>query len=99
MKKRTVRARGGGKMKTMKCPFGTEYFCVFEDIEGQVGRIQEIIDKYNIKVSNFSLRKDLEKKEMAANFKLRLRTVQSDRGILKEVFHLEGIKRVDLKSS
>ena len=39
-----------------------------EDIEGQVGRIQEIIDKYNIKVSNFSLRKDLEKKEMAGNF-------------------------------
>lgn len=73
-----------------------EMVIVSEDIEGQVGRIQEIIDRYNIHVSNFSLRKDLEKKEMAVNFKLRLRTVQPDRDILKEVFKLEGIKRVDL---
>ena len=41
--------------------------------------------------------KDLQKKEVTANFKLRLRTVQPDRDILKEVFRLEGIKRVDLR--
>jgi len=74
-----------------------EMVIVSEDIEGQVGRIQEVIDKYNIKVSNFSLRKDMQKKEMTVNFKLRLRTVQPDRDILKEVFKIDGIKRVDLR--
>jgi len=47
-------------------------------------------------VVNFGLSKDLEKKEVTANFLLRIRTSHPDRRMLQEVFELPGVKRVDL---
>jgi putative Mg2+ transporter-C (MgtC) family protein len=74
-----------------------EMVIVSEDREGQFDRIQGIIDKYNFKVINFGLTKDLEKKEMTVNFRLRLRTAHPGRDLLQEVFEIKGIKRVDLR--
>jgi len=70
---------------------------VSEDVEGQFDRVHEIIDKYNIKVTNFTIKKDFQNKEMTWDFRLRLRAVQPDRNILKEVFNLTGIKKVELR--
>jgi putative Mg2+ transporter-C (MgtC) family protein len=70
---------------------------ISEDLPGQVDRIQEVIDKYNFKIVNMGIRKDLQKKELTAYFLLRLRTVFPDRRVLQEVFDLEGVKRVDLE--
>jgi putative Mg2+ transporter-C (MgtC) family protein len=74
-----------------------EMIIVSEDVEGQIDRVQEIIDKYNIKVTNFTIKRDLQNKEMTLDFRLRLRAVQPDRNILKEVFYIAGIKRVELR--
>jgi hypothetical protein len=40
--------------------------------------------------------KDLDKKEVTANFLLRIRTARPERQMLQEVFELPGVKRVDL---
>lgn len=74
-----------------------EMIIVSEDVEGQIDRVQEVIDKYNIKVTNFTIKRDLQNKEMTLDFRLRLRAVQPDRNILKEVFYIAGIKRVELR--
>jgi putative Mg2+ transporter-C (MgtC) family protein len=74
-----------------------EMIIVSEDVEGQIERVQELTDKYNIKVTNLNIKRDLQKKEMTLGFRLRMRAVQPDRNILKEVFRMPGIKRVDLR--
>ncbi len=74
-----------------------EMVIVSRDLEGQFDRIQKIIDKYNFKIISFGLRKDLEKKEMIVNFRLRLHTVHPSRDLFQEVFEMEGVKRVDLR--
>jgi putative Mg2+ transporter-C (MgtC) family protein len=74
-----------------------EMVIVSKDLEGQFDRIQKIIDKYNFKIISFGLRKDLEKKEMIVNFRLRLHTVHPSRDLFQEVFEMEGVKRVDLR--
>lgn len=74
-----------------------EMTVVSEDVHGQLDRIQEIIDRYPITVTNFSLKKDFEKKEIAIDFRLRLRTVKPDQGILKEIFDIPHVKRVELR--
>jgi putative Mg2+ transporter-C (MgtC) family protein len=74
-----------------------EMIIVSEDTEGQIDRIQEVMDKYNIKVTKLNIKKDFQKKEITLGFRLRLRAVQPDRNILKGVFGVPGIKRVDLQ--
>ena len=74
-----------------------EMIIVSEDSEGQTDRIQEVMDRYNIKVTKLSIKKDFQKKEITLGFRLRLRAVQPDRNILKGVFGVPGIKRVDLQ--
>jgi putative Mg2+ transporter-C (MgtC) family protein len=74
-----------------------EMIIVSEDAEGQTDRIQEVMDKYNIKVTKLSIKKDFQKKEITLGFRLRLRAVQPDRNILKGIFGVPGIKRVDLQ--
>lgn len=74
-----------------------EMIIVSEDSEGQADRIQEVMDKYNIKVTKLSIKKDFQKKEITLGFRLRLRAVQPDRNILKGIFGVPGIKRVDMQ--
>jgi putative Mg2+ transporter-C (MgtC) family protein len=74
-----------------------EMTIVSEDAEGQIDRIQEVMDKYKIKVTRLNIKKDFQKKEITLGFRLRLRAVQPDRNTLKEVFGIPGIKRVDLR--
>jgi putative Mg2+ transporter-C (MgtC) family protein len=86
-----------GIEKKLRKDWYKEMIIISEDVEGQIDRVQEVIDKYNIKVTNFNIKRDLQKKEMTLNFRLRLRAVQPDRNILKEVFDVPGIKRIDLQ--
>ena len=74
-----------------------EIVIVSEDMEGQLDRIQNVIDRYKIKVIGSGLRKDLQKKEMVVNFRLRVRAIKPEQSLLKEVFEIEGIKRVDFR--
>ena len=74
-----------------------EMTIVSEDTEGQIDRVQEVMDKYNIKVTNLNIKRGLQKKEITLGFRLRLRAVQPDRNTLKEVFGIPGVKRVDLQ--
>ena len=83
--------------KMLKRDWYKEMEVISEDLPGQIDRIQEVIDKYNFKVINQGIRKDLQKKELTAYFLLRLRTVFPDRRVLQEIFDLEGVKRVDLE--
>ena len=83
--------------KRLRRDWYQEMAVVSTDLPGQVERIQEIIDRYGLKVVNSGLSKDLEKQEVTMTFLLRQRTVQPQRQALQEVFALEGIKRVDVK--
>jgi putative Mg2+ transporter-C (MgtC) family protein len=74
-----------------------EMVIVSEDAEGQLNRIQDVIGRYKIKIISLGLRKDVQKKEMIMNFRLRLRGIKPDQEILKEVFEIEGIRRVDFR--
>ena len=74
-----------------------EMVIVSEDIGGQMERIQKIIDQSHIRVTNFGLEKDLQAKEMILTYRLRLRAVQPEQDILKEVCGLNGIKRVSMQ--
>jgi putative Mg2+ transporter-C (MgtC) family protein len=73
-----------------------EMSIVSQDLAGQFSRFQEVITKHAFEVINFGISKDLDKKEVTANFLLRIRTARPDRQMLQEVFELPGVKRVDL---
>ncbi len=83
--------------KRLRKDWYKEMIVVSEDREGQLNRVQDVIDRNKIKVIGFGLRRDLEKKEMTATFRLRLHAIKPDRDLLKEVFEIEGIKRADLR--
>jgi putative Mg2+ transporter-C (MgtC) family protein len=83
--------------KRLRKDWYKEIVIVSEDKEGQLNRIQEVIDRYEVKVIGSGLRKDFQKKEMTANFRLRVHAIKPDQDLLKEVFELEGIKRVDIR--
>jgi putative Mg2+ transporter-C (MgtC) family protein len=69
---------------------------ISEDLEGQLGRIEAILDKHNVKLVDYGLKRDLLNREVTANFLLRVRSVQPRREVLHEVFGLNGVKSVDL---
>jgi len=75
-----------------------EMVVISEDVEGQVERIQAIIDKHDSKVTRFGVKRNLEKKEITMNFRLRSRAIHPDQKMYGEVFGLQGIKQVELKS-
>jgi putative Mg2+ transporter-C (MgtC) family protein len=75
-----------------------EMVVVSEDIEGQVERVQAIIDKYDSKVTRFGVKRNLQEKEITVKFRLRSRAIHPDRKMYDEVFGLQGIKQVELKS-
>jgi putative Mg2+ transporter-C (MgtC) family protein len=74
-----------------------ELVIVSGDVRGQMERIQEIIDRYHVKVTNFGLEKDLQGKEVILTYRLRLRAIQPEKDILGKVFELDGIKRVTMR--
>jgi putative Mg2+ transporter-C (MgtC) family protein len=69
---------------------------VAADVEGQMDRIETILDKYQFKIVDYGLKKDLEKQEVTGNFLLRNRSVAPNRRVLHEIFDLPGVKSVDL---
>jgi hypothetical protein len=73
-----------------------EMTIISQDLAGQFAYIQEVITKHAFEVINFGISKDLDRKEVTANFLLRIRTARPDRQMLQEVFELPGVKRVDL---
>ncbi len=74
-----------------------EMVIVSEDMGGQMEKIQGIIDQSQIKVTSFGLEKDLENKKVILTYRLRLRSLQPEQDILKEVCRLNGIKRVSMQ--
>ena len=82
--------------RRLKKDWYQEMTIVSQDLAGQFSQIQDIIAKHAFDVINYGLSKDLEKKEVTANFLLRIRTAHPDRQMLQEVFDLPGVKRVDL---
>ena len=75
-----------------------EMVVISEDVEGQVERIQAIIDKYDSKVTRFGVKRNLREKEITVNFRLRSRAIHPPRDMYGEVFGLQGIKQIELKS-
>jgi putative Mg2+ transporter-C (MgtC) family protein len=75
-----------------------EMVVISEDVEGQVERVQAIIEKHDSKVTRFGVKRNLEKKEITMNFRLRSRAIHPSRKMYGEVFGLQGIKQVELKS-
>jgi putative Mg2+ transporter-C (MgtC) family protein len=82
--------------RRLKKDWYKEMTVISRDEAGQLNRIQEVITRNKIEIENFSLKKDLEKKEVRASFLLRLRTVRPSREVLQEVFAIDGVKSVDL---
>ena len=82
--------------KRLKKDWYQDMTIVSQDLTGQFNRIQEVITSHAFEIINFGISKDLEKKEVTANFLLRIRTSHPDRRMLQEVFELPGDKRVDL---
>jgi len=74
-----------------------ELVVISEDIEGQIDRIQKLIDKYDSNVTRLAVKRNLRDKEITLNFHLRFRAIQPDRSMYQEVFGLPGIKQVELK--
>jgi putative Mg2+ transporter-C (MgtC) family protein len=75
-----------------------EMVVISEDVEGQVERVQAIIDKHDSKVTRFGVKRNLEEKAITMNFRLRSRAIHPGRKMYGEVFGLQGIKQVELKS-
>jgi putative Mg2+ transporter-C (MgtC) family protein len=86
--------------KRLKKDWYKEVTVVSEDIPGQFNSIQKVIEKYDINISNFGYAKDLEKKEVTANFFLQGHDVSPylslNRQLMQEIVELSGVKRVDL---
>ncbi len=70
---------------------------ISEDIEGQIDRIQAIIEKYKFKVTRLGIKRNFHEKELTLHFYLRYRDIQPNRNMYQEVFGLQGIKQVELK--
>lgn len=83
--------------RKMKRDWYKELTIVSEDLEGQIDRIQEIIDQYNMKVINLNIKRDLQRREITLGFRLRIRAVRPDRNILRDVFNLAGVRMVELE--
>lgn len=69
-----------------------------DDVEGQLDRVHDVLDRHGVRISSFALSKNRERKELLVEFKLRFHTVQPlDRDIVTYVSGIEGIKRVELR--
>ncbi len=69
-----------------------------DDIDGQLDRVNEILDRHGVKVTSFSLSKNRERRELLVEFKVKFHTVQPlDRDIVTYVSGIEGIRRVELR--
>ncbi|MCL4502695.1 MAG: MgtC/SapB family protein [Deltaproteobacteria bacterium] len=82
--------------RRLKKDWYKEMTVVSHDEAGQLNRIQDIIAQNKFEIINFSVSKDLERREVRASFLLRVRTVHPSRQVLQEVFAVDGVKSVDL---
>jgi len=83
--------------KKIKKDWYQEMVVVSEDVEGQVERIQAILDKHDSKMTQLEIKKSLREKEIMFNIHLLSRTTHPDLGMYNEVWDLQGIKQVELK--
>lgn len=86
-----------GVGKRMSKDWYKELIILSEDVDGQFDRIQQIMRKYRIAITNFGIKKDLQKNELTLNFRLRIRTVELNGNVIKEIFTLSNIKSVELR--
>jgi putative Mg2+ transporter-C (MgtC) family protein len=69
---------------------------VSNDLPGQITRMTELIVRHGFEVTSFGLKRDSEKRELNANFRLRIRAVRPQREVLQDLLELEGVKAVEL---
>jgi len=86
--------------KKLKKDWYKEITVISEDVPGQFVSIQDIIEKHHVLITNFGLSRDLEKKEVTANFFLQgwggPAEVHPSGELFQEIFALGGVKKVDL---
>jgi putative Mg2+ transporter-C (MgtC) family protein len=84
--------------RRLKRDWYRDLLIISDDIDGQLDRVHDILDRHGVKVSSFGLTKNREKRELLVEFKIRFHTVQPlDRDIVTYVADIEGIRRVELK--
>jgi (p)ppGpp synthase/HD superfamily hydrolase len=83
--------------KRMSKDWYKELIIISGEIDGQFDRIQQIMRKYHIAITNFGIKKDLQKNELTLNFRLRIRTVELNGNILEEILTLSNIKSVEFR--
>jgi len=84
--------------RKLKRDWYKDMLVVAEEADGQFERIQEILDRRAVKVTNINILKNREKKEFFADYKLRFHTVEPHGlDIVKDVYALDGVKRVELR--
>jgi putative Mg2+ transporter-C (MgtC) family protein len=86
-----------GVGKRMSKDWYKELIIISGEIDGQFDRIQQIMRKYHIAITNFGIKKDLQKNELTLNFRLRIRTVELNGNILEEILTLSNIKSVEFR--
>ena len=87
-----------GLERRLKKDWFRDLYILSDDIDGQIDRVNEILDRHGIRVSSLSLSKNRERRELLVEFRLRFRAVQPpDLDIVRYVSDIEGIRRVELK--
>lgn len=80
----------------MKKDWFEELEVVSDDLPGQVARMEDLIVEHGFQVISFGLRRDADKKELAATFQLKVRAVKPQREILQDLLEMEGVRAVNL---
>jgi len=82
--------------RKMRKDWFTSLQVVSDDLPGQVTQMIGLITRHGFDIINFGLKRDAGKKELNANFQLRVRAVQPQKEVLQDLLELAGVKAVDL---
>jgi putative Mg2+ transporter-C (MgtC) family protein len=67
------------------------------DLEGQMTKIEELVSRFNLRMLNASVERDLVKQEFFIEFELKLVDREIAYRMLDDILALQGVKRVRLE--
>jgi putative Mg2+ transporter-C (MgtC) family protein len=67
------------------------------DLEGQMAKIEELVSRFNMRMLNASVERDLTKQEFFIEFELKLVDREIAYRMLDDILTLQGVKRVRLE--
>lgn len=67
------------------------------DLEGQMAKIEELVGRFNLRMLNASVERDLVKQEFFIEFELKLVNREIAYRMLDDILTLQGVKRVRLE--